>query len=346
VTNTLERAPYGRREASFPGPRDGTGRPYRGETYYNRPAVRPGHWRWLITTYFFVGGLAGAAQVIAAAADLAGSRRDRTVVRAGRYLALAGVLASPPLLIADLWTPARFYNMLRIVRPTSPMSIGSWTLTTFGLFSSLTALAQGLDDVAGVAASRRAARWFGLPAAAAGMLMAVYTGALSTSTSVPLWAAVPRTLPPLFGLSSAESALAALSLIAEAAGASEGTHRRLDHLALLAGGGELALHMAVGRTWRQRAVDGPLAEGPLPAARWLGMVGLGAAVPVAVHAAQQITGRRSRPATVLASVAALAGIFIERAVIIFGGNESARRPADYLRFTQPAGADGDAAGGR
>ena len=46
------------------------------------------------------------------------------------------------LLIIDLHTPSRFYNMLRIFRPTSPMSIGSYVLTSFGALSACLAAAQ------------------------------------------------------------------------------------------------------------------------------------------------------------------------------------------------------------
>lgn len=342
MSEPTERSPYGRRKRR--GGDDATNadsprgsRLYRGETYYGRPAIKPSHWGWLIAGYYFVGGLAGGAQVVAAVADLIAPGRDRTIVRAGRYLSLAGLLASPPLLIADLQTPARFYNMLRIIRPTSPMSIGSWTLTVFGLFTSLTALAQGIEDLTGSATARRVARWSGLPAAASGMLMATYTGALSTATSVPLWAAVPRALPTLFGLASTASSLAAIALVAEAAEANEETHWRIERLSLLVGLGELAAHAAILRAWHMRGVAGPLESPALSALHKFGMVGLGAIVPTAIHAAQQLTGRRTRAGTIGAATATLAGIFIERVVIVFAGNESARRPTDYLRFTQPRG---------
>jgi hypothetical protein len=70
-------SPYGRRTERAPGTtlrpeqhgpaRNGTGRDgqYQGETYYGRPVVKRSHYGWLIATYLFVGGLAGAAQLIA-----------------------------------------------------------------------------------------------------------------------------------------------------------------------------------------------------------------------------------------------------------------------------------------
>lgn len=337
MTDNAARAPYGRRKGRDRGFPE---RPYGGETYYNRPSIKPSHWGALITAYYFAGGLAGAAQVLATVGDLVGERGDRTIVRGGRYLALAGLLASPPLLIADLHTPARFYNMLRVVRPTSPMSIGSWTLTAFGAFTALTALAQAVDDLTDSEAARQAARWTGVPAAATGMVMATYTGALSTATSVPLWAAVPRALPSLFGMASAESAVAALSLIAEATDAPERVHHSLERLSLLVGVAVLALHAAMWRIWHERQVAGPLETPRLGLLYRFGMIGMGAIVPVAVHAVHQLSGRRSRRASTLAAVATLAGVLIERVVIIYGGNASARSATDYLRFTQPRDTQG------
>jgi len=141
--------------------------PYDGRTYYGRPAIKPSHYKWLISCYLFVGGIAGASQIIAAIADLFGGKGDRGVVRGGRYVALLGALLSPVFLITDLHTPKRFYNMLRIFRPTSPMSIGSWTLAGFGALSGVAALGQAIEDLTGGGgAGRWLARLAGLPGAA------------------------------------------------------------------------------------------------------------------------------------------------------------------------------------
>ena len=332
IDEASDRAPYGRRkgrDSGFPERR------YDGESYYDRPAMKPSHWGWLISTYYFVGGLAGAAQTIATVADLIGAGDDRTIVRAGRYLSLAALLVSPPLLIADLHTPARFYNMLRIFRPTSAMSIGSWTLTGFGAFAALAALAQGVDDLTGHPAARTVARGAGIPAGLLGTVMATYTGALSVSTGAPLLAAVPRTIPTLFGLAASASALAALTLYAEATRAPEEAHRQIERLGLILGVGELVAHAALWRTWHARGVHGALDTPRLALTYRVGMVGLGAIVPTAIHAVQELSGRRSRVASLAAAAATIVGVFAERATVIFGGNASARSATDYLRFTQP-----------
>src|SRR5215475_4284489 len=150
-------------------------RAYDGETYYNRPALKPSPYGWLIASYLFVGGLAGAAQLIAGIADVCGHDDNQSVVCAGRYLGLAGVLLSPVLLIADLRTPRRWYNMLRIFRRTSAMSTGAWTLTGFGLLSGVAAAAQALYARSGAVAYGRVARYVGVPAALAGGAVTMYT---------------------------------------------------------------------------------------------------------------------------------------------------------------------------
>jgi len=329
---------YGRREARGGGLWSGDGQtvPYSGESYYGRPALKPSHYRWLITGYLFAGGLAGASQIIATVADLVGRRGDRGVVRAGRYVALLGALVSPIFLILDLHTPKRWYNMMRIFRSSSPMSIGSWTLAAFGTLSGVAATGQVLEDLTAARVGRWTARLAGIPAAVAGAVMSCYTGSLLSATSVPFWAAVYRLLPPLFGTSAMSTAAAATSLAIDAAGAGEHARRSMEKIALVASTGELALTLACDWEWRRRGAATPLNEHPkVGLAYRFGVLGLGIVVPLFIHAIQTLTGRRSATATRLASISALVGGFIQRAVLTFGGNSSAARAEDYLRFTQP-----------
>ena len=104
-------------------------------TYYGRPALKPSLYGWLVALYIFIGGLAGAAQIIATIIDFLSVPDAAGVVLCGRVVALAGAVIGGFLLIADLHTKQRFFNMLRIFRPTSPMSIGTYVLMSFGLWS-------------------------------------------------------------------------------------------------------------------------------------------------------------------------------------------------------------------
>jgi formate-dependent nitrite reductase membrane component NrfD len=290
-------------------------------SYYGLPAVKRSHYGWLIATYFFVGGLAGAAQLIAQVADLVSD--DRAVVRAGRYLALLGSLISPLLLIGDLHTASRWFNMLRIFRTTSPMSIGSWTLAGFGTFSGLAAVSEAFG-------LRGLASLFGLPAAGLGMLMSTYTGVLLSATSTPLWSVAYRQLPVLFGATAVASASAALSLVlARSASAPRLALRRLDRLSLIAGLVQLAAAWSLERAWKAKQLDPPLA----PVQR-VAVQGIGIGLPLLVHSLQTVTGRRSKALSLVAAACTLNGAYLERATIVFSGNRSADRPEDYLRVAR------------
>src|SRR5690606_27448765 len=91
----------------------------------------------------------------------------------------------------DLGRPARFVHMLRIFKPRSPMSMGSWCLTAFG---GLATTAVGAD----LLGRRVAARRLGAAAAVAGGYLGSYTGVLLASTAVPVWARSRLLLGPIF----------------------------------------------------------------------------------------------------------------------------------------------------
>ncbi|HLH68288.1 MAG TPA: NrfD/PsrC family molybdoenzyme membrane anchor subunit [Candidatus Dormibacteraeota bacterium] len=165
--------------------------------YPGRPIVKRPLWTWEVPAYFFVGGLAGAAATLAAVAEVAG---EHQLARRARLAAAAGALVGAPLLISDLGRPERFLNMLRVFRPTSPMSIGTWTLATFGSSAALSVA----GDLIGVA--RPLGRLAGVVAGILGPVLTTYTGVLVGQTSVPVWERARAWLPFLFAGSSAASA--------------------------------------------------------------------------------------------------------------------------------------------
>src|SRR5205809_6458769 len=126
-------------------------------SYYDYPVLKPPVWRWEIIWYFFFGGLAAGCYFLATVASLFGSKEDRAVARTGYYLSLLALLPCPPLLIKDLGRPERFLNMLRIFKLKSPMSMGTWALLSFSLFSATTAVIQAARD--GILGDWWGARW-------------------------------------------------------------------------------------------------------------------------------------------------------------------------------------------
>src|SRR5581483_2525019 len=80
--------------------------------YYGIPLLKPPQWKPEVPLYFFVGGAAGAAAVIDAIGHYTGA--DAKLVRDARWIAAAGAVISPALLIADLGRPERFLAMMRV----------------------------------------------------------------------------------------------------------------------------------------------------------------------------------------------------------------------------------------
>ena len=172
--------------------------------YYGRPVLKAPVWKAYIPLYFFTGGLAGASSTLALVARLTGNRR---LARSALLASLLGTAASPPLLVADLGRPERFLNMLRVAKPTSPMSVGTWVLSAFGPAATVAAASELTGRLP------RLGRLAGAVAGSLGPVMATYTAVLVADTAVPAWHGARRELPFLFaGSATAAAAGAALVL--------------------------------------------------------------------------------------------------------------------------------------
>lgn len=185
-------------------------------------------WGWLIASYFFFGGLAGGCFFLAALIDLFGRAEDRPLARLGYYISFPCLLISAVLLTVDLYRPERFWHMLiqshtfrPMFKPWSPMSIGSWALLLFGIFSFagfLAALSEG-GQLRWTAARRlRSPGILGAVLVVIGGLfgfyVAGYTGVLLAVTNRPIWSDTPL-LGMLFVVSAASISAALMLLLAE-----------------------------------------------------------------------------------------------------------------------------------
>src|SRR5580765_6742485 len=91
-------------------------------TYYDRPMLKQPVWIWTVPAYFYVGGVAGAALVLGAVAQFQNDDDLRSLVRSARWIGAGGQLLGSIFLIVDLGRPERFFNMLRVLNPKSPLS--------------------------------------------------------------------------------------------------------------------------------------------------------------------------------------------------------------------------------
>lgn len=160
-------------------------------SYYDVPLLKKPVWKWFIPAYFFLGGVAGASSTLGAL--------FRPLRRRTSRLSLVAVGLGTVCLIADLGRPSRFANMLRVFRPTSPMSMGSWLLSVYGPAAGAAAVLDS-SVAAGVAG-------------VAGVPLAGYTGVLVAGTAVPAWQDASTALPLLFTASAVAGAASLLELV-------------------------------------------------------------------------------------------------------------------------------------
>jgi formate-dependent nitrite reductase membrane component NrfD len=309
--------------------------------YYGVPVIHGPHWKWLIVGYFFFGGIAGGAAAIGGLARVFGGRTEQPVVRAARYVTIAALIPCPPLLILDLGRPGRFLNMLRAFRPSSPMSVGTWGLSVFGMVTTLLGAMQLAEDLRPRPSTDRGTHHVrsvvevALAALSAvfGLFVAGYTGVLLAATAVPLWSKRPSLLAPLFLTSAVSSGAAAVAtavaLLDPEGTAAEDGLRQLETVAAIAEGLLLTTWVySLGATAR------PLVEGDLGLVVRDGVIAGGMSLPLAIGAiSERLPGRAKRAAGLLASVLTLAGVLALRYAVVEGGRRSADDPQATFAMT-------------
>jgi hypothetical protein len=302
-------------------------------SYYGRPVIKEPVWEVPdVPAYLFLGGLAGASSVLAVGAQFSGYGE---AARAAKVSALCAISLSGVALVHDLGRPGRFLNMLRVFKPTSPMSVGSWLLAGYGPVAGAAAVSEvtGLLPWAGRAAT--------VGAGLLGPAIATYTAALICDTAVPAWHEGHREMPYVFA-GSAASAAGGLGLVL----AHPGDARPARDLAVLGAGVELVARRQLLR--RLAAVPGQSLAEPyetgstgklLRAAEALTAAGLAGAVLGGVLSSGAGTGggagmrggaaalgRTGRVVSALSGTALVAASAMTRWGIFQAGMASARDP--------------------
>ena len=303
--------------------------------------LKSADWPVLIDLYFFLGGIAGGAFVIATIANLLGHERYRDIVRVGYYIAFLAVIPGPIILTVDLGLPTRFLHMLMVAKPSleigrdavtvgpfhlkpfSPMNAGAWALLAFSACAFLAALDVFLEHRGG-----RSMRTFrgvvGVIGTFFGFFLAAYPGVLIGATARPLFVSA-HWLGALFLAVGASTGGAAIALILSVLGATrrEALSRlmRFTAFALVVQLAALALFILSVSTAGSAGIARVLAQlitGPYGLPFWLGAVVVGILVPLALHLGG-VTRKAAPAMTVLVSVLILVGGFVVKYVIIAAG---------------------------
>ncbi len=274
-------------------------------SYYGRPIIKSPVWKTPdVPLYLFLGGAAGSSAVLGAFADLSGRP---ALTRVARLIAGGGSIASVVFLIHDLGRPERFLHMLRVLKPTSPLSVGTYILSPFSAATGATAAVELLGWFP------RLKRFGGAVSALFGGPMATYTAVLLANTAVPSWHEFHNRLPFVFG-GSAMAAGGGLCMVFTPLAESEPARK----MAIVGAGIELAAVRGVENS--DSIVAEPYHEGRagklMRAARTCTASGLGLA----------ILGGRTRLGAVVSGALLAAGSLLTRFGVFDAGMASAKDP--------------------
>jgi hypothetical protein len=266
-------------------------------SYYDVPLLKRPVWKWYVPAYFFLGGVAGASSTL----GLVYSPLRRRCSR----LSLTALSFGTVCLIADLGRPSRFANMLRVFRPSSPMSMGSWLLAVYGP-------ATGASAVLGSSVGAAVAGVAGIP-------LAGYTGVLVASTAVPAWQEASASMPILFTASGVAGAASLLTL----GNCDDETARVLRRYGIAGKVGELAAAAAV-----ERDVEDPTPYRRTPLWRLSHLL-------TSISLLLSLPRRRSRRREVAAGLTGTAGSLLVKLAVAQAGHTSTSSAAQRLGDVEP-----------
>ena len=153
--------------------------------YENAPVTKAPSWGGTIAIDALMNGMATGLFIAAAVCEFAAPAVFATVAKVAYPVALVLLLLDLAFLVSDLGDPLRFHHMLRVFKPGSPMSLGTWCLTIFSLpltvAALLSVLAMWWIDF----------EWARIVAVVLGLLpafgSAAYKGVLLSTNSQPGW---------------------------------------------------------------------------------------------------------------------------------------------------------------
>ena len=165
------------------------------------PVIEPGYtaqdvtkvpgWHGLVAWDLLFNNLTTGLFLFTAVGELAWPALLAPVARAAYPVALVFLLTDLLLLVSDLGDPLRFHHMLRVFKPSSPMSLGTWSLTVYSLPLTLIVAIEAAQALDLLPPGSTAPEWVRRSAVVFGLLPAfgslAYKGVLFSTCSQPGW---------------------------------------------------------------------------------------------------------------------------------------------------------------
>jgi Ni/Fe-hydrogenase subunit HybB-like protein len=152
--------------------------------YAGRPTTKAPNWHAPVTLDLLFNSLSTGLFMVMAIGELVAPLSFRPLASVAYPLALLFLIGDLVCLIIDLGDPSRFHHMLRVWKPSSPMSLGTWALTGYSMPLTLLVLLALFPDGQATQAVRPVLVVIGLVLATA---VAVYKGVLFSTTAQRGW---------------------------------------------------------------------------------------------------------------------------------------------------------------
>ncbi|HXL53373.1 MAG TPA: NrfD/PsrC family molybdoenzyme membrane anchor subunit [Gemmatimonadales bacterium] len=160
-------------------------------TGYAGIVTKPPEWHTLVVFDILFNNLTTGLFLVAAVGELAAPATFTPVATWAYPVALALLLADFACLVLDLGDSLRFHHMLRVFKPSSPMSLGTWSLTVYSLLLTAIVAVEFVAAAGWVPGDSAAAWWIRTLAVVVGLPFAfgsaAYKGVLFSTTAQPGW---------------------------------------------------------------------------------------------------------------------------------------------------------------
>jgi Ni/Fe-hydrogenase subunit HybB-like protein len=153
--------------------------------YATSPVTKAPEWHGLVAWDLLFNNLTSGLFLVAAISELTAPAIFTPAAKVAYPIALVFLVADLLCLVLDLGDPLRFHHMLRVFKPSSPMSLGTWCLTIYSLPLTVAAVLSLVPE------GGTALEWLRKLAVVLGLLpalgSAVYKGVLLSTTAQPGW---------------------------------------------------------------------------------------------------------------------------------------------------------------
>jgi hypothetical protein len=156
-----------------------------GGGYATRQVTKPPEWHGLVVWDMLFNNLTTGLFLVMALGELAAPAVFTPLAKPAYFLAFGLLLADQLCLVLDLGDPWRFHHMLRVIKPSSPMSFGVWSLNGYAFFLTVIVAVHLLpEDWVALEWLRKVALVLGLVPA---FTSSIYKGVLFSTSAQPGW---------------------------------------------------------------------------------------------------------------------------------------------------------------